>query len=141
MTRWVHMGIHSNEVFVREAQAGLTSKEPVVRRNWVLPPVQVRVGVSLSRIQASLFSKPEASLMIFALSLLPTYFWSRENKGSRARVAKAMRKHACDGLGVVAFPVPASNTIPPADGRSVTPMSITSTGVQSHQTDFSSLER
>lgn len=66
------MGIHSNEVFAREAQAGLTSREPVVRWKWVLPPVRVRVGVSLSRVQASLFLKPEASLMISALFLLPT---------------------------------------------------------------------
>lgn len=30
MARWVHMGTHSNEVFASEAQAALTSKEPVV---------------------------------------------------------------------------------------------------------------
>lgn len=40
--------------------------------SWVLPPMWVRVGVTLSAVQASPFSKAEASLMISVLSLLPT---------------------------------------------------------------------
>lgn len=116
----VPSGTHRKEGLVGEARANPASKGKVARLC-----AESSTWGSQCAFVTSPFSKAEASLMVLALSLYPS-FWPRESKVSRA--GRPSHKGECVWCAGGDGPACPCHTILPADGRPLAPREITVTG-------------